>query len=33
MNLILAYAVIAIFLGVYIGSIIIRTRKINRALE
>lgn len=31
-NLIIAYAIIAIVLTAYITSIVVRTRKINRAL-
>lgn len=32
-NLMIAYAIIAIVLTAYITSIVVRTRKINRALE
>lgn len=32
-SLIIAYAIIAIVLTAYITSIVVRTRKINRALE
>jgi hypothetical protein len=32
-NLILAYGVIAVFLIGYIASILVRTRRINRALR
>lgn len=32
-NLILAYAVIAVLLTAYITNIVLRTRKLNRALQ
>jgi|GEM_PF-6835883 len=32
-NLIIAYAIIAIVLTLYVASIVVRTRQINRALR
>jgi len=32
-NLIIAYALIAVLLSVYVASIVLRTRRINRALR
>jgi hypothetical protein len=33
LNLILAYVIIAVLLAAYVGTLVIRTRRLNRALE